>query len=573
MLKWLKKSLSGDSTHNSTAAEVASSIKTARLPAGFLPAESPDVLIASERRQQSLQIIQQVSSMPAPLYNTLCYQPLLALLARVQQVPAAETGTWSRQGGFGDLTLKFTACAVRLSKGYMFPPGAAPEEQSAQSSAWNAVVFWSALFHHLPLLARLEGELLNGECWVPGMTVPAQAYRFRFCKAAPTGSEAPAMASMMAGQLLPAEAVRWLSDTPPVLRNLAGALWNGHPEMPLIRDILKQSAAIVDAPPMGSDSPVAQAGKLATAPAPVPGVAVPSAELPAAGELPVTALAPDMLLSELASSVPAPQVKENVAATEPSEVDITPADADETDMLLSLFSAVPAEPEEHAEPLVAASSPVNDELSDEELVAQAAEPGDLPAMSADATEPAVMDTPEEALTDVVVSDAVLSAVPTVLFPDTPSEPDVEVKPVPDREPEKVARGSARNDAGEREDACQEGEAFLQWLKVSLRDGLLRVNGLSDKVHIVAGHVFLPVPGIFFEYLKQTGKEVDERERIQREFEQLNLCKRRDNKRFWFAHLQQDTQGQGGYKKLKGYLIKGRLIFTRVPQDSTYLSFP
>lgn len=568
MLKWLKKSLSGDSTHNSTAAEAAPPMRTAKLPAGFLPAESPDVLIADERRQQSLQIIQQVSSMPAPLYNTLCYQPLLALLARVQQVPAAETGVWARQGGFGDLTLKFTACAVRLSKGYMFPPGAAPEEQSAQSSAWNTVVFWSALFHHLPLLARLEGELLSGECWVPGMTVPARAYRFRFRKAAPTGSEGPAMASLMAGQLLPAEAVRWLSDTPPVLRNLAGVLWNGHPEMPLIRDILKQSAGIVDAPPLGNGSQMVQAGKLAAAPAPVSGVTVPPAELPAAGELPVAALAPEMLLSELAPSVPAvsaattpvapaapaPQDEENVADEEPPAVDVTPADADETDMLLSLFSAVQAEPEEQAPPVVA-SQPVSDEL-----VAQAAEP-------------AVMDSPEEAVTDVVVSAAVSSAEPTVLFPDTPPEPDAKVKPVPDGEPKNEARDSVSSDAVVSEGACQEGEAFLQWLKDSLRDGQLPVNGLSDKVHIVAGHVFLPVPGIFFEYLKQTGKEVAERERIQREFELLNLCKRRENKRFWFAHLQQDTQGQGGYKKLKGYLIKGRLIFTRVPQDSTYLSFP
>lgn len=581
MLKWLKKSLSGDS-HNSTAAEAAPPVKTARLPAGFLPAESPDVLIADERRQQSLQIIRQVSSMPAPLYNTLCYQPLLALLARVQQVPAAETGAWSGQGGFGGLTLKFTACAVRLAKGYMFPPGAAPEEQSAQSAAWSAVVFWSALFYHLPLLARLEGELLSGECWMPGMTVPAQAYRCRFRRAAPAGSEAPAMASLMAGQILPGEAVSWLAETPMILRNLAGALWNGHPEMSLIRDILKQSAGIVDAPPMGSGSPVVQTGNLA---------AVPPTELPAAGGPVVPTLTPEMLLSELASSVPvenaaatprasaapAPQAENKATDAEVSEADVTPTDVDETDMLLSLFSAMATEPEEVAEPPAVAALPVSDEVSNEEqgeeLLVPKAEPAALPAASVDATEPAGVDVAERTLTDMVVSDAISSAVTTGSIPEMLSERDAKDKPVQESESERVARVSTGADADVSDATTSEGDAFFSWLKEGLRGGQLPVNGVSDKAHIVAGHVFLPVPGIFFEYLKQTGKEVGERERIQREFEQLKLCRRQDNKRFWFAHLQQGPQGQGGYKKLKGYLIKGRLIFTRMPQDSTYLSFP
>ncbi|MFO6426215.1 hypothetical protein ACLBOM_08755 [Escherichia coli] len=52
-------------------------------------------------------------------------------------------GWWADAGGFGDLTLQFTTYAVRLARGYMFPPGATPEEQAAQSGVWNAVVFWA----------------------------------------------------------------------------------------------------------------------------------------------------------------------------------------------------------------------------------------------------------------------------------------------------------------------------------------------------------------------------------------------------------------------------------------------
>lgn len=52
-------------------------------------------------------------------------------------------------------------CGPEAGKGYMFPPGAAPEEQAEQNVMWNAVIFWSALFWHLPLLATLEGSCLT----------------------------------------------------------------------------------------------------------------------------------------------------------------------------------------------------------------------------------------------------------------------------------------------------------------------------------------------------------------------------------------------------------------------------
>lgn len=159
-------------------------------------------------------------------------------------MPAAQQGRWSQSDGFGDLTLQFTTCAVRLAKGYMFPPGAAPEEQAAQNMMWNAVTFWSALFWHLPLLATLEGELLDGKSWLPGMTIPDSPYRFRFREA----ENASAFAALVAGQLMPAEATGWLAENPVALGNLAGALWNQHPAMPLIRSLMKQAAEKVESP-------------------------------------------------------------------------------------------------------------------------------------------------------------------------------------------------------------------------------------------------------------------------------------------------------------------------------------
>jgi integrating conjugative element relaxase (TIGR03760 family) len=571
MLNRLKTSLFG--RRELPAASLAP--HTEKLPAGFQPVLTAETLAAGEGRQRSLRIIHQTMSMPAALYDTLCYQPLCALLLRVQQVPATELGIWSRQGGFGDLTLQYTACAVRLAKGYMFPPGAAPEEQSAQSSAWNAVVFWAALFRHLPLLARLEGELSNGEHWQPGMTVPEAAYRCRFRQSAPSGAGVFAQASLIAAQLLPEEAVNWLSGTPTALHNLTGALWNGHPEMMLIRDILRQATEKTDAPSVAtgiSSSTVAAQPAMTLTPA----VYSTGSDTTASPDT-VTGTT-DILLSELASSMlpgsdaVAPAVDEPVMVSPSSIPDVADsvalpapdasAPSDETDMLLSLFSMVPN---------VDASGTI---IGDEVAISAA------PGIDVDGDEPiAVTIKPDLAsAADSVTEGMSAPEQPALLPPNEICMNPIGVAPAGANKAEKQAQRQETDikDAPEittAGDALPGGDAFLQWLKEGLRSGQLPVNGLDDKVHIVAGHVFLPVPGIFFEYMKQTGKEVGERERIQREFEQLNICKRHGNKRYWFAHQRRDEQGQGGYNKRKGYLVKARLLFGKVPQDSPYLSFP
>ena len=203
-------------------------------PAGYHTPRTVDTLCCSPLRKTCLQQIWENSSLPADVYHRFYITPLHGLLARVQNVPATQQGRWSQSDGFGDLTLQFTTCAVRLAKGYMFPPGAAPEEQAEQNVMWNAVIFWSALFWHLPLLASLEGELLDGKRWLPGITVPDSPYRFRFREA----DNSSAFAALAAGQLMPAEATGWLAENPEALGNLAGSLWNQHPAMPRIRRLM-----------------------------------------------------------------------------------------------------------------------------------------------------------------------------------------------------------------------------------------------------------------------------------------------------------------------------------------------
>lgn len=95
--------------------------------------------------------------MPRDVYDRMCLEPLSRLLLNTQNVPATREGRWSRAGGFGDLTVLYTTYAVRLARGYMFPPDATPEDQAAQAAVWHAVIFWSALFYHLPCWRTLRG--------------------------------------------------------------------------------------------------------------------------------------------------------------------------------------------------------------------------------------------------------------------------------------------------------------------------------------------------------------------------------------------------------------------------------
>ncbi|MBH2846635.1 TraI domain-containing protein [Serratia marcescens] len=218
------------------------------VPTGYFSPVMAEELTISALRQDALQKIRENNALSGEVYQRLYLAPAHHLLERTQNVPAAPDGRWAYAGGFGDLSLRFTAYAVRLARGYMFPPGAAPEEQAAQGVIWQAVIFWAALCYHLPLLASIEGETTSGANWQPGISVPDAPYRFRFRPSIPNAHDASALAALAAGQLMPAEAINWLSGTSAALFSLAGAFRNGSPDMPLIRTLLDQAAEKVDSP-------------------------------------------------------------------------------------------------------------------------------------------------------------------------------------------------------------------------------------------------------------------------------------------------------------------------------------
>lgn len=185
---------------------------------GYLRPHTADVLLGTEIRQKLLKQIRENSLLPKDATEKYYMQPLRHCVGLMQGVPATEKEHHAVVGGLVDLTLKTVVCALRLSRGYMLPQGGSAEEQSAQSATWNAVIFYAALCHSLPILGRLEGELVDGTLWYPGLSVPSQSYRIRFCPGLEDNTQA--MATLLGMRLLPEEMVVWLGKTPAALDTL-----------------------------------------------------------------------------------------------------------------------------------------------------------------------------------------------------------------------------------------------------------------------------------------------------------------------------------------------------------------
>ncbi|EGF7425552.1 conjugal transfer nickase/helicase domain-containing protein [Escherichia coli] len=555
MLNRLKKLFPGNSnTRRAETTDPEVARQPEHLPEGFYIPRTAEELTSTPRRKQCLKQLWENSSMPSGVYQQFCLTPVQKLLMAAQNVPAAGDSRWADANGFGDLTLQFTTYAVRLARGYMFPPGATPEEQAAQSGVWNAVVFWSALFYHLPLLAHLEGELVSGKLWQPGMSSPGEAFRFRYRQQHLQGTEAQQLAAVMAGQLLPEGATAWLATVPGALQNLAGAVWHQHPEMALIRSVLKTAAEEVESPLLAlpATEPVTVP---VTAPLPSETTVQPEDNVSSDSqpETSTEAIAPEMLAA-------VPEVGEftlqpSVSGTDEAEAVVpdtlqsatgaekkSPEELslhDDTDMLLSLFSAVS---DETGPPEADVAEPVENKetVSDES--------GCINSEQAGAESDPAQDT------------GIFGSVLCI------SEPAQEIKKSPEH--------SQGRNSTENVRASGSGGEFVEWLRHGLDSGDIPVNQPDARVHLIAGYAFLRVPDVFYLYLKQTGSNHDRRY-VQSVFERAGLHRVRSGERFVQARLYDSAERKGRYQPVSGYLVKSRSLFSGkgLPGDSPFITFP
>ncbi|EJZ1608109.1 TraI domain-containing protein [Salmonella enterica] len=258
-----------------SSAEATKTGKQAPEARGYLRPLTVEEILDTEIRQKLLKQIRENSLLTKEATEKYYMQPLRHCVSLMQGLPGTEREHHAVVGGLVDLTLKTVVCALRLSRGYMLPQGASAEEQSAQAVTWNAVIFYAALCHSLPVFGHLEGELADGSLWYPGLTVPSQPYRLRFCP--DRDEKAQAIATLLGMRLLPDEVVVWLGRTPAALDTLLNQIQGDNRPGSVVSQIISEAVGYAGGVPRTQSlQPVPQ-----TPPAPATPV------VPAAGVAPV----------------------------------------------------------------------------------------------------------------------------------------------------------------------------------------------------------------------------------------------------------------------------------------------
>ncbi|HBJ6433337.1 hypothetical protein ABI57_06015 [Salmonella enterica subsp. enterica serovar Veneziana] len=496
----------------------------ALLQRGYLKPLPATSLLNSENRQHLLQQLWENSLLPQAQYEQYFLEPLKSCISLMQRLPATSGGHHAVPGGMVDYSLKIVVFASRLSRGYMLPPGASAEEQSAQSAAWGAVIFYCALFHSLSSLRNIEGELLNGEVWHPGISVPDQPYRFRFRPTVPSGA-GEGLRAMLGMRLLPGEVIRWLSKTPHALDSLLSFIRGDVENASVIFQIVKDA--------------IQHAGGN-------------SQEVP--DELAV-----------VASGITPVQVSEDTPGAADSLESSSSALKSSTELTsgASLSSAVNVQEQE---PLSGSLTSALDESS----VAPVVDTGqqedekairEVMSLLGLGTAPAAREEVEQELAPRPECSEIMSGTLSDLVrcPDEGASGVSEVNP-----PEPSPSVADLNE--------DYGKQFISWLSAQIISGSISVNTRDAQLHIVGGLLFLPAPGIFFSFMKDKSYPVSLKSDVQRGFERQGLHFMQKGKGVFSCHKYEDEHKKGRYEKISGYLIRSKSIYgTRpIPDDSVFL---
>lgn len=217
-----------------------SPIPTIDIAEGYHSPRSPHELLATSHRQRWLQMLWDYSSLPKSMYQQYYLQPLEHCVSLMQQFPATDNGHHAYLGGMVDHLLETVAYAARLSKNYLLPVGAPPEEQASQSAAWNAVIVYAAMLQSLDGLCQLDVELQSGKRWMPLNIIPPEPYRFRFTPRTNT-MQVQSFGAMLAWKIIPDDALLWLNNWPKVLTTLSVYLTGFKEESGIIHTIVSQA--------------------------------------------------------------------------------------------------------------------------------------------------------------------------------------------------------------------------------------------------------------------------------------------------------------------------------------------
>jgi integrating conjugative element relaxase (TIGR03760 family) len=553
---------------------------TVSVAEGYLPIESAHSLLAAEHRRQLLDRIWQYTALSHAQFILLYLNPIHRYAEQVQQLPASETHHHAYLGGMLDHGLELVACSLKLRQSYLFPTGAAPEDQAAQTDAWSAGIAYGALLHDIGKIAvDLLVERQDGRLWHPWHGPLDQPYRFRYLKGRDYHLHGAA-AGLLYTQILDRPILDWLSGFPSLWASLLYVLAGQYERAGVLGELVIQADRVSTAQNIGGNpSKALQAPIHSLQHHLITGLRhLVQHELKlnqpgAAGWLTQDALwlvsktvtdkLRAYLLSQSIESIPS----SNIAAFDELQshglVDSTPEGKaiwtalvtqgkwQQSFTFLRLQPALIWGNEDRPEAFSGTVSIAVDEHSTDAPVSPP-EPKTVstgPRHSQSQPDPMAIEDADYlgTLLDMFELEKPEAS-------DAPSESALETSTLPSDNP---------------------GQAFLNWVKEGILSHKLIFNDSKAKIHTVSGSVFLVTPGLFQRYaLEFPGisqgavQEIEEWRWMQKQFEKLKVHRKRDNGLNIWA-----CQVQGPRKKttLKGYLIEEpKLLFELIPPDNPFL---
>lgn len=218
---------------------------TLECPDGYFLPQSSSQLLSTKERTSYLQTLWDYSSLPAETYELFYKKPLSRLAELMQLFPGQNQ--FSRAGGMLDRCLMLVAYSSRIAKQYMLPIGATPEEQSAQSTAWHAIIIYKALYESIRPFSRIYVQTLNGSDWRPfePLTDP---FRFR------TNNIIIRDDNLIFNQLLTSDFLVWISKWPNVYETFLNIVNDSLPDSDIVSKIVNEALALID--PNGITNPI-----------------------------------------------------------------------------------------------------------------------------------------------------------------------------------------------------------------------------------------------------------------------------------------------------------------------------
>ncbi|MDH2431092.1 MobH family relaxase [Pokkaliibacter sp. MBI-7] len=228
---------------------------------GLIRPLSAKQLLAPPARQQLLQLIWQMTSLPEAHFKSLYMEPIERYAELVQLLPASENHHHAHLGGMLDHGLEIIAYALKLRRSYLLPQGAPPEEQSAQAEAWTAGAAYGALCHDIGKIAvDMDVTLASGKPWHPWHGSIREPYRVRYIKGRDYHAHAPAGA-LLVSQILTPYVLDWLSHFPALFGALLSVLAGHNDRAGILGEIIIKADQASVAANLGGNP-----GKAITAP-------------------------------------------------------------------------------------------------------------------------------------------------------------------------------------------------------------------------------------------------------------------------------------------------------------------